>query len=132
MIYWIFLALAITAEVIDTLSMKYATVNGEITGHIVMYIIITASYILLSLAIKRVALGVAYTLWEGIGILFITLFSVMWFDEPFSLTKLTGLAILVVGIVMLKFGTRKAHGDNASRGDSGLSARQKERPHATV
>ncbi|CAJ0992637.1 Spermidine export protein MdtJ [Sodalis praecaptivus] len=112
--------------------MKYATVNGEMTGHIVMYIMIIASYILLSLAIKRVALGVAYTLWEGIGILFITLFSVMWFDEPFSLTKLTGLAILVVGIVMLKSGTRKAHGDNASRGDSGLSAPQKERHHATV
>lgn len=132
MIYWIFLALAITAEVIGTLSMKYATVNGEITGHIVMYIMITASYILLSLAIKRVALGVAYALWEGIGIVFITLFSVMWFDEPFSLTKLAGLGILVVGIVMLKSGTRKAQGDNASRGDSGLSVRQKERHHATV
>lgn len=111
MIYWIFLALAIMAEVIGTLSMKYAIVNGGITGHIVMYIMIITSYILLSLAIKRVALGVAYALWESIGILFITFFSVIWFDEPFSLTKLTGIAILVIGIVMLKSGICKIHDD---------------------
>lgn len=116
MIYWIFLSLAIMAEVIGTLSMKYAIVNGEMTGHIVMYVMITASYILLSLAIKRIGMGVAYALWEGIGILLITFFSVIWFDEPFSLLKLAGLAILLVGIVMLKSGLRKVHGDDASSG----------------
>lgn len=132
MIYWIFLAFAITAEVIGTLSMKYATAHGEMTGHIVMYTMITASYILLSLAIKRVALGVAYALWEGVGILFIMFFSVIWFNEAFSLTKLTGLAILVIGIVMLKSGTCKTHSENASLKDSTLNARQKKRHHATV
>ena len=77
-------------EIIGTLSMKYASVNGGMIGHIVMYVMITASYVLLSVAVKRVALGVAYALWEGIGILFITLFSVLWFDEPISALKVLG------------------------------------------
>ena len=64
-------------------------------------------YIFLSFAVKKIALGVAYALWEGIGILFITLFSVLLFDETLSTLKVAGLASLVVGIVLIKSGTRK-------------------------
>ncbi|EFE95015.1 multidrug/spermidine efflux SMR transporter subunit MdtJ [Serratia odorifera] len=122
MIYWIFLGMAIVAEIIGTLSMKYASVTDSITGHLVMYVMITTSYVLLSLAIKRVALGVAYALWEGIGILFITLFSVMWFDEPISALKVAGLAILIVGILLVKSGTRKATDSANARGDHHATA----------
>ncbi|CNH06519.1 multidrug/spermidine efflux SMR transporter subunit MdtJ [Yersinia pekkanenii] len=119
MIYWIFLALAIVAEIIGTLSMKYASVSGEMTGHVVMYFMITGSYILLALAVKKVALGVAYALWEGIGILIITLFSVMWFDESLSPLKIAGLVTLIGGILFVKSGTRKPKKPNS--GDQGNS-----------
>lgn len=49
----------------------------------------------------------AYALWEGIGILLITLFSVLLFDEALSLVKMAGLATLVAGIVLIKSGTQK-------------------------
>lgn len=108
MIYWMFLGLAIITEVIGTLSMKYASDSGGSAGMIVMYIMIASSYILLSMAVKKVALGVAYALWEGIGILIITTFSVMWFHESLSPLKLGGLALLIVGITLIKYGTKKA------------------------
>ncbi|HDT3627342.1 TPA: multidrug/spermidine efflux SMR transporter subunit MdtJ [Morganella morganii subsp. morganii] len=107
MIYWMFLGLAIITEVIGTLSMKYASVSGDSAGMIVMYIMIASSYILLSMAVKKVALGVAYALWEGIGILIITTFSVMWFHESLSPLKLGGLALLIAGITLIKYGTQK-------------------------
>ncbi|AVJ17989.1 multidrug/spermidine efflux SMR transporter subunit MdtJ [Serratia rhizosphaerae] len=116
MIYWLFLGLAIVTEIIGTLSMKYASVSGGMLGHMVMYVMITTSYILLSVAVKRVALGVAYALWEGIGILFITLFSVLWFDEPISLLKVLGLATLIAGIMLVKSGTRKTPKSDDERG----------------
>ena len=102
-----FLGLAIITEVIGTLSMKYASVSGGSAGMIVMYIMIASSYILLSMAVKKVALGVAYALWEGIGILIITTFSVMWFHESLSPLKLGGLALLIAGITLIKYGTKK-------------------------
>ena len=55
----------------------------------------------------KIALGVAYALWEGIGILLITLFSVLLFDESLSLLKIAGLTTLVIGIVLIKSGTQK-------------------------
>ncbi|MBG6247271.1 MULTISPECIES: multidrug/spermidine efflux SMR transporter subunit MdtJ [Symbiopectobacterium] len=117
MIYWIFLACAIAAEIIGTLSMKYASLSGNPLRHMVMYGMIALSYLLLSIAIKRVAMGVAYALWEGIGIIFITLFSVMLFDESLSVLKVIGLAILLVGILLVKSGVRKAPAANTTRGN---------------
>jgi len=108
MFYWILLALAIVAEITGTLSMKWAAVSGGHAGFILMLAMISLSYIFLSFAVKKIALGVAYALWEGIGILLITLFSVMLFDEALSAMKIAGLATLVVGIVLIKSGTRKA------------------------
>lgn len=122
MIYWIFLGLAIVAEIIGTLSMKYASVSGGMTGLIVMYVMITASYVMLSMAIKRVALGVAYALWEGVGILSITLFSVLWFDEPISLLKVLGLVTLIAGIMLVKSGTDKGRKQANPQGDNHATA----------
>ncbi len=105
MIYWILLALAIVAEITGTLSMKWSSVSDDNLGYIFMLFMIALSYILLSFSVKKIALGVAYAMWEGIGILFITLFSVLLFDESISLLKIIGLTTLVVGIALIKSGT---------------------------
>ena len=108
MFYWILLALAIVAEITGTLSMKWASVSGGHTGFILMLVMIALSYIFLAFAVKKIALGVAYALWEGIGILLITIFSVLLFDETLSTIKIAGLVTLVAGIVLIKSGTQKA------------------------
>ncbi len=87
--------------------MKWASVSGGHTGFILMLAMIALSYIFLAFAVKKIALGVAYALWEGMGILLITLFSVLLFDESLSLLKIAGLTTLVIGIVLIKSGTRK-------------------------
>ena len=108
MFYWILLALAIVAEITGTLSMKWASVSGGHTGFILMLVMIALPYIFLAFAVKKIALGVAYALWEGIGILLITIFSVLLFDETLSMIKIAGLVTLVAGIVLIKSGTQKA------------------------
>ena len=100
MFYWILLALAIVAEITGTLSMKWASVSGGHTGFILMLVMIALSYIFLAFAVKKIALGVAYALWEGIGILLITIFSVLLFDETLSTIKIAGLVTLVAGIAL--------------------------------
>lgn len=124
MIYWILLALAIAAEITGTLSMKWSSVSDDNLGYIFMLLMIALSYILLSFSVKKIALGVAYAMWEGIGILFITLFSVLLFDESISLLKIIGLTTLVVGIALIKSGT--------STKKSRPLKSTKEREHAVV
>ncbi|WWW33645.1 multidrug/spermidine efflux SMR transporter subunit MdtJ [Erwinia persicina] len=106
MFYWMLLALAIALEITGTLLMKWSNVSDNQLGYFLMLMMIALSYIALSVSIKKIALGVAYAMWEGIGIVFITLFSVLLFDESVSLAKAIGLATLVAGIALIKSGTR--------------------------
>ncbi len=91
-IYWILLGLAIATEITGTLSMKWASVSEGNGGFILMLVMISLSYIFLSFAVKKIALGVAYALCGKVSVfLFITLFSVLLFDESLSLMKIAGL-----------------------------------------
>jgi len=115
MLYWFLLGLAIICEITGTLSLKWAAQNNSASAYIFMLAMVSLSYIFLSFSIKRIALGVAYALWEGIGILIITVFSVGLFDESLSMVKLVGLATLVAGIVLIKSGTYKVKATQGAR-----------------
>lgn len=51
--YWIILGLAIATEITGTLSMKWASVSDGNSGFILMLVMISLSYILLSFAVKK-------------------------------------------------------------------------------
>jgi spermidine export protein MdtJ len=105
---WFYLLAAILFEVVGTTSMKFSAEHAPVLGHLLMYGLIGLSYFFLSLAIKRVPVGVAYALWEGIGIVLITLVSVTWLGESIGLYKALGLTVMIVGILLIKSGTRTA------------------------
>ena len=109
-IYWILLGLAIATEITGTLSMKWASVSEGNGGFILMLVMISLSYIFLSFAVKKIALGVAYALWEGIGILFITLFicfivalSSFLFEWVHAAWLALAIVLEIVANVFLKF-----------------------------
>ncbi|MFS2123392.1 SMR family transporter [Pseudomonas sp. Pseusp97] len=103
---WIYLFAAIGFEVVGTTSMKFTHTLFPVAGLLLMYLMIGLSYYFLSLAIKRVPVGVAYALWEGIGIVLITLVSAFFLGEHLSLDKALGLAVMIAGILLVKSGTR--------------------------
>ncbi|KJG35065.1 multidrug transporter [Photobacterium angustum] len=100
----IFLLLAIAAEVAGTSTMSLISSEGSHWGYWVMYGLICISYFFLSLAAKKIAIGVAYAVWEGLGIALITLVSVFVFDAQLNTQQLIGLAMATIGIVLVTLG----------------------------
>lgn len=105
---WIYLLTAIFFEVVGTTSMSFANENNPVLGHLLMYGLIGLSYFFLALAVKRVPVGVAYALWEGIGIVLITAVSVAWLGESLGLAKALGIGVMIAGILLIKFGTHSS------------------------
>lgn len=106
--YWFLLFVSIALEVIGVLLLNHAAQTQNLWAMGVMYGLIIASYFTLSQAVKRIPLGIAYALWEGIGIVLITASSVVLFGEHLSPLKVVGLALLLVSIALLKSGTKAA------------------------
>lgn len=99
-----FLLFAILAEIAGTGSMKLAGESGSLIGYLAMYALIALSYYSLSLAAKKIAIGVAYACWEGLGIALITLTSVLVFGSDLSAQQLIGLALVIIGVVCVTLG----------------------------
>ena len=107
MYYWMFLVIAIVAEVIGTLSMKYSAEGWPLLGLGVMYIMLVLSYSSLAIAVKHIPLAVAYGAWESLGLILITIFSAVLFAEPLTLAKIIAIAMIIVGMLLLNHGTER-------------------------
>ncbi|MDF2154047.1 SMR family transporter [Vibrio sp. CAU 1672] len=104
----LFLLLAIVAEVAGTSTMSLLGQGNAWWGYLVMYVLIAISYYCLSIAAKKIAIGVAYATWEGLGIALITVISIILFDADLSTQQLLGLTLAVVGIVCVTLGESHA------------------------
>lgn len=101
----IFLTGAILTEVAGTSSM--AMIPEDAAGwmnYLPMWVLISISYLLLAKAAKTISIGIAFALWEGLGITLITIVSVMFLGYDVTVQELIGLALAIVGIVMVTMG----------------------------
>lgn len=103
-IAWLFLLSAIAAEVAGTTLMANASRGDSFQGYLLMAVALAASYYLLSQAIGQISIGIAYAVWEGIGLASLSLVSVLVFEEDLSGTEMLGLALVMMGIVCVALG----------------------------
>jgi quaternary ammonium compound-resistance protein SugE len=62
-----------------------------------------ASLGLLGLALRSLSVGTAYAVWTGIGTTGTVLLGIYLFDEPATAARLACIALIVAGIIGLKF-----------------------------
>lgn len=63
---------------------------------------VLASFSALSGAVRGIDLSVAYALWGGTGILLTAMAGTIWFKQKLGLFAKIGLALIVMGMAMLK------------------------------
>lgn len=99
--HWVVLLAAIVFEVCGTTCMKLSagfTRLGYSVGLIVFYLI---SLTALTVALKRIEVGVAYAVWSGVGTALIALIGMTYFREPVTATKIISLGLIIAGVVGL-------------------------------
>lgn len=109
-IYWLFLAGSILFEVCGTSIMKASQTEWPVTGMLLMYALLAASYYCLAKAVVKIPLGVAYAFWEGFGLLLIALVSVLCLDETINGTQGIALGMILAGTLLVNHGTEEGHG----------------------
>lgn len=103
MYYWVMLALAVVAEVVSTVGMKYATMSSPIYGYLVMAVMISLSFYAFSRAVVHIPLAVSYAIWEGLGLFLIGVAGVVLFGEYLSLGEMGAIALMLTGLLLVTF-----------------------------
>jgi small multidrug resistance pump len=99
--HWIYLVLAILLEVSGTTCMKLSAGFTKTLPSILMFVLYGASFSVLTLALKKLDVSLAYAVWSGMGTALIATIGVLWFKEPLTALKLLSLALIIAGVIGL-------------------------------
>jgi quaternary ammonium compound-resistance protein SugE len=99
---WIYLAIAGLFEVVWAFSMKQSEGFTRPGPTAVAIAAMIASFALLSLAMKSLPLGTAYTIWTGIGAVGAFLVGVAILGETASAMRIVAALLIVSGLVLMK------------------------------
>ncbi|MCP4541509.1 MAG: multidrug efflux SMR transporter [Chloroflexi bacterium] len=99
--HWVYLILAILAEVSGTTSMKLSEGFTKLVPSVLVFVFYGLVLGSLTLALKQIDVSVAYAVWSGLGTTLVALIGVLWFKEPISVLKVVSLVLIVLGVVGL-------------------------------
>lgn len=97
------LALSITFEIFGTAMLKASDGFSVLFPSIGVVISYGISFYFFSLALKMLPLSLAYAIWAGLGTALTALVGVFVWGEILSLLKLSGLALIIGGVILLNF-----------------------------
>ena len=98
---WLYLLIAIVAEVIATTSLKSAEGFTKLWPSVVVVIGYAVAFFFLSLTLKTIPVGVAYAIWSGLGVALVALLSWWFYGQAFDLAGIIGVCLIVSGVVVL-------------------------------
>jgi quaternary ammonium compound-resistance protein SugE len=99
---WIYLFFAGVLEIVWAFSMKQSEGFTKLGPSVVTVVTMIASFALLSLAMKTLPLGTAYTIWTGIGAVGAFAVGVLVLGEPASALRMVAAVLIVSGLVLMK------------------------------
>jgi small multidrug resistance pump len=96
---WLYLVLAIVLEVSGTTSMKLSQGFTKMWPSVWMFFFYGLSLGALTLALKKIDVGVAYAVWSGLGTALIATVGVLWLKEPLNALKIVSLMLIIMGVI---------------------------------
>jgi len=100
---WILLVLAGLFEIGWAIGLKYTEGFTKPLATALTVGAMVISIALLGLAVRNLPMGTAYAIWTGIGTVGTVILGIVLFAEPVTAMRLGCIALIVTGIMGLKF-----------------------------
>jgi len=102
---WMYLLAAGLLEIVWAYTMKLSEGFRRPLPTALTIVVMLASFALLSLSMKTLPLGTAYTVWTGIGAVGAFVVGVVVLGEPLTMGRLLAAALIVTGLSVMKLST---------------------------
>lgn len=107
---WFILLAAGVFEVAWALSLKLSHGYTKLMPTLATIPLALASTALLAMSMRAIPMSVAYMVWAGLGAMGTVIIGMMYFGEQVTLGRLLCIALIVAGVVGLKFTVAPATG----------------------
>lgn len=99
---YVYLLVAIIAEVIATTALKSAEGFTRLLPSAIVVIGYGVSFYSLSLVLQSMPLGIAYAIWSGLGIVLVTIAGIFLYKQVPDIAAIIGMGLIVVGVIVIQ------------------------------
>ena len=101
--HWLYLSIAILAEVIATSSLKAAEGFTRLIPSLIVVFGYGTAFYFLSLTLRTMQVGTAYAIWSGVGTVLISLVAWFLYNQKLDAPSILGMALIISGVIIIKF-----------------------------
>ena len=99
--HFLFLAVAIVAEVIATSALKATEEFSRFWPSLLAVTGYICAFYFLTLALRSIPVGVAYAIWAGMGIVLVAIAGVVLYGERPDVAGIVGIGLIVAGVLVI-------------------------------
>ena len=108
MIAYVYLAVAIVAEVIATTALRAADGFTQLWPSLISIVGYVVAVYFLSLTLRSMPVGIAYAIWSGVGIVLISLAGWLIYKQLLDLPALIGMGLIMAGVIVINLFSKTA------------------------
>ena len=97
-----FLAIAISAEVMATVSMKAVKGLSTPLPLLLMVVGYGIAFGMLTLVVRSIPVGVAYAIWSGMGIVMVSIAAMFLYGQKLDVPAMLGMGLILIGVVVIQ------------------------------
>lgn len=99
---YLYLAIAIAAEVVATTSLK--AVDGFSKPLPLLLVVggYAIAFWMLTLVVRTIPVGIAYAVWAGLGIVLVSIAALFIYQQKLDLPAVLGMGLIVSGVVVIQ------------------------------
>lgn len=98
---YLYLAVAIIAEVIATSALKASKEFTKLVPSAIVIIGYGVAFYCLTLVLRNIPVGITYAIWAGLGIVLIAIVGALLFRQVPDIPAVRGMTLIVSGVVVI-------------------------------
>jgi quaternary ammonium compound-resistance protein SugE len=106
---WVYLVIAGLLEVVWAYFMKQSAGFTRLWPSVITLATMGGSFALLSMSMKVLPLGTAYTIWTGIGAVGAFVVGIVWLNEGVHPMRVAAAGLIVAGLILMRLAPATAH-----------------------
>ena len=106
---WVYLLIAGLLEIVWAYFMKQSAGFTRLWPSVITLVVMGASFALLSVSMKSLPLGTAYTVWTGIGAVGAFIVGVIWLNEGVHPMRVAAAGLIVAGLIVMRLAPGATH-----------------------
>ena len=105
---YLYLAIAIVAEVIAISALKASNEFTRLIPSMVVVIGYGVAFYFMTLVIRTIPVGITYAIWSGLGMVLIAAVGYFYYKQALDLPAIIGMGLIISGVVVINVFSKTA------------------------